>query len=119
MPFASTWTDSEFVILSEMSQRNKYHRISFICGIVKKKKKKLVQMTLFTKQRHLRRKQTYCYRAKREGGMSREPESDMNTAEYKADTDEDPLCSSGACSVLCSDAHGKEIQTSGYTNTYD
>ena len=39
MPFSSTRMDSEFVILSEMSQRNKYHRISFICGILKKKKK--------------------------------------------------------------------------------
>ena len=85
VPFASTRTDPEFVILSEISQRNKYHRISFICGILKKKKQ-LVQMTLFTKQRHPRRKQTYCYRAKREGGMSREPESDRNTAVYKIDT---------------------------------
>ena len=50
MLFAATWMDLEFVILSEVSQtqKDKYHMISLICGILKKKG---VQMNLFTKQK--------------------------------------------------------------------
>ena len=35
VPFAGTWMDLETVIRSEVSQKekNKYHMISFICGI--------------------------------------------------------------------------------------
>ena len=35
MPFAATWMDPEILILSELSQteKDKYHMISFICGI--------------------------------------------------------------------------------------
>ena len=35
MPFAVTWMDTESVILSEVSQteKEKYHMISYMCGI--------------------------------------------------------------------------------------
>ena len=35
MPFAATWMDLDFTILSEVSQKekDKYHMISLICGI--------------------------------------------------------------------------------------
>ena len=35
MSFAATWMELEIIILSEVSQKekNKYHMISFICGI--------------------------------------------------------------------------------------
>ena len=40
MPFAAIWMDLEIIILSEVSQieKSKYHMISLICGILKKKK---------------------------------------------------------------------------------
>ena len=33
MPYAATWTDPEIIILSEITQRDKYHMISLIHGI--------------------------------------------------------------------------------------
>ena len=33
MPFAATWMDLELIILSEVSQKEKYYMISLICGI--------------------------------------------------------------------------------------
>ena len=38
MPFAATWMDPETVKLSEVSQteKDKYHMVSFTCGILKK-----------------------------------------------------------------------------------
>ena len=44
MPFAATWMDLENTILSEVSQaqKEKYHMISLICGILNK----MIQMNL-------------------------------------------------------------------------
>ena len=33
MPFIATWMKLETIILSEVSQRDKYHVVSLICGI--------------------------------------------------------------------------------------
>ena len=33
MPLTATWMDLEIIILSELSQKDKYHMISFICKI--------------------------------------------------------------------------------------
>ena len=35
IPFVATWMDLEFIILSDGSQaeKDKYHMVSFICGI--------------------------------------------------------------------------------------
>ena len=33
MPFSATWMDLRIIILSELSEKDKYHLISFICGI--------------------------------------------------------------------------------------
>ena len=47
MLFAATWMDIEIVILSEVSQteKDKYHIISFICGILKKGTNELIYKT--------------------------------------------------------------------------
>jgi len=39
MAFATTWMDLEIVTLTEVSQTQKetYHMVSFICGMLKKK----------------------------------------------------------------------------------
>ena len=68
MPFEATWMDLEIVILSEVSQTEKdnYHMISLICGILKKK---MVQVNLFTKKKwsHRCKKQTYGYQGGKAG----------------------------------------------------
>ena len=33
MSFAATWMQLEIIILSEVSQKDKYHTISLMCGI--------------------------------------------------------------------------------------
>ena len=35
MPSAATWMELEVIILSEVSQKDKYRIISLICGILK------------------------------------------------------------------------------------
>ena len=69
MPFAATWMQLEMIILSEVSltEKDKYHMISLMCGILK-----MIQMNLFTKQKktHRHRKQTYGYQRGKGGGMN-------------------------------------------------
>ena len=64
MPFAATWMDLETLILSEGSQKDKYHIILVICHIYN-----TAQMNLFTKQKqtHRHREWTCC-----QGGGKRE-----------------------------------------------
>ena len=33
LPFASTWTDLEGIMLNEMSEKDKYYMIFLMCGI--------------------------------------------------------------------------------------
>ena len=65
MSFAGTWMDLEIIILSEVSQteKDKYHMISLICGILKKKKdtNELISKTERDSQTHRHRKQTSGY----------------------------------------------------------
>ena len=44
MPFASTWMELQIIKLSEVSQteKDKYHMISLICGILKNSTKELI-----------------------------------------------------------------------------
>ena len=46
MPFAARWMDLK-IIITKLA-KDKHHRISLKCGILKKKK---IQMNLFTKQK--------------------------------------------------------------------
>jgi len=59
MPFTTTWTDLELILLSKVSQteKDRYHIISLICGILR-----IIQMNLFTKQ-----KQTLRFRKQTDG----------------------------------------------------
>ena len=62
MPFATTWVDTEIIILSK-SARERHHMISLV------ESKIIIQMNLFTKQKqtHRQRKQTYGYQKRKEG----------------------------------------------------
>ena len=47
VPFAATWMDLEIVILSEESktEKDKYHMISLVCGILKKATNEVIYKT--------------------------------------------------------------------------
>ena len=69
-----TWMDLEIIILSEVSQteRDKYHMILLICGILKNDTNELTKQ----KETHSHRKQTYGYQRGKGGGerdTGREP----------------------------------------------
>ena len=49
MPFAATWMDVEIFILSEVNQT----KTSILCCHLHVESKKLIQMNLFTKQKHI------------------------------------------------------------------
>ena len=59
MPFAATCMDPEIVILSAVShtEKDKCHRVSFICGIKKTEVRELLSKTKIDSQR----KKTYDY----------------------------------------------------------
>ena len=63
MPFVATWIDLEIIILSEVIP----YDITYMWNL---KKKKMIQMNLFTKQKqtHSHRKQTYGYQRRKVGG---------------------------------------------------
>ena len=78
MAVAATWMDLEIITLSEVSQIDKYQVVSVKCGV-----QKMIQMSLFTKQKqtHRHRKQTYGYQ-KGKGGINQELEINRYTLLY-------------------------------------
>ena len=66
MPFAAIWMDREMIILSEVRQRQVSYDIVYMWNL--KKKKKIIQMNLFAKQKqnHRHRKQTWLPKGKQE-----------------------------------------------------
>ena len=46
MPFAATWMDLKIIILSEVSQTDKYHDITYIWNLIK-----MIRNNLFKKQK--------------------------------------------------------------------
>ena len=72
MPLSGTWMDREIVIPSEVSQTQKDKLSYDIAYMWNLKKKKKVQMNLFTKQKwsHRCRKQTFGYQWMGVGGIT-------------------------------------------------
>ena len=56
LPFAATWMDLETIILSEVREKDRYCMITYMWNL-----KKMIQRSVFTKQIHRHRKQTYGY----------------------------------------------------------
>ena len=71
MQFAATWMDLEIIILSEVSQTRT--NIIWYQLYVESKKKKMMQMNLFPKQKqtHRHKKQTYDYQRGNVGGRDK------------------------------------------------
>ena len=63
------WRDLEIIILSKATQtgKDKYHMISLICGIQKKKKKMQMNLYIKLKQTHRHKKQISGYQRVKEG----------------------------------------------------
>ena len=69
MPFAATWMDLESVILSEVSQTG-VGKTNIVGYNLYEDSKRIMQMNLFTKQKHTHglRELTYGYQTGRVGG---------------------------------------------------
>ena len=81
MPFAVTWMDLEIVILSKLSQteKDKYHMISLICGILKNGTNEPIYKTeIFTDVEKL----LTVTKGERRGGINWEIGSDIYTLLY-------------------------------------
>ena len=78
--FAVTWMNLEIVILSEVSQtqKDKYHMISLICGILKNGTNEPIHKTESCRCR----KQTYGYQGGKGGGINWEIGIDIYTLLY-------------------------------------
>ena len=65
MSLAATWIDLEILILTEVSQTER--NIWYGLYAKSKKKKKMIQMNLFIKQKHRLREWIYGYQEERAG----------------------------------------------------
>ena len=74
MPFAVIWMDLEIIILSKVSQteKDKYHMVSLICGIKKKKKKKGTNEFISKTERDSQTQKTNLWLPKGKGSGGRD-----------------------------------------------
>ena len=72
MPFAAIWMDLEIIILSELSEteKNKYHIISLICGILKNDINELIYKTEIESQTY--KTNLWLSKGKVGGGINKE-----------------------------------------------